>query len=732
MSTNEEYLDRLLQEALGNKTPSNINEEVHNPSEEELGLLGESETKAEYEPEVQVEPEVQADPEVQVELEPGSNSIDNFLLEAEEKLDTLELEEPIIEEPIIEEPIIDEPVDPNKRLTPEEIAQMFAMTESTPEIQAEADFEEILELDDPSDTDAMSIEDFFSEAEENLGMLEPEVEDVHEDSIVEEQTDPNKRLTPEEIAKMFAATENVPEPEPELELEPEPELELEPEPEPEPEPVLEPISEPTPEVKEELEIDMADLDDLDALFGIREKEESKSEPSNNELDDLLGMLNSQENSSEMMESDNRTQDSNQGLEDLFGSSSIDDDLAEIDMLLSKEEKRDDGEEDLFDLLNRLVPEDTVSQDNHKSVDAKSENSEQTSDAEENASKKEKKKWFQKKTKKSNVESEDSDLNDADNLGTLSDNPEGIEAGKKKSFFAKLADVFLEADEEDEEGEDEVKEKANKKSKKSKDKKKSASQQNEEDDFEDRDEDGEVTHKGGKKKKSKKEKKPKKEKKVKIVSIDESPDYGKKVSKKTVSKVFALCLTIMVLILVSVFFIPNFLVMQKTRQMFYEKDYKGVYMTFSGKTLSKSDQILLDKATYMIKLERQIESYNNYKTLEEPEHALHALLKGAAIYEQNVLAVTEKGMVEEYNQVFDTIKQLLDTEYGISFEKARELNAIESNEAYTYAIIEIIHGDSAIGISGESTDVTMGEEPLEKEQPTEPLEEPLQEELDFEN
>ena len=697
MSTNEEYLDRLLQEALGNKMPSNINEEVHNPSEEELGLLDESETKAEYEPEVQVEPE------------PESNSIDNLLLEAEEKLDTLELEEPIIEEPII-----DEPVDPNKRLTPEEIAQMFAMTESTPEIQAEADFEEILELDDPSDTDAMSIEDFFSEAEENLGMLEPEVEDVHEDSIVEEQTDPNKRLTPEEIAKMFAATESVPEPEPE------------------PEPVLEPISEPTPEVKEELEIDMADLDDLDALFGIREKEESKSEPSNNELDDLLGMLNSQENSSEMMESDNRTQDSNQGLEDLFGSSSIDDDLAEIDMLLSKEEKRDDGDEDLFDLLNRLVPEDTVSQDNHKSVDAKSENSEQTSDAEKNASKKEKKKWFQKKTKKSNVESEDSDLYDADNLGTLSDNPEGIEAGKKKSFFAKLADVFLEADEEDEEGEDEVKEKANKKSKKSKDKKKSASQQNEEDDFEDRDEDGEVTQKGGKKKKSKKEKKPKKEKKVKIVSIDESPDYGKKVSKKTVSKVFALCLTIMVLILVSVFFIPNFLVMQKTRQMFYEKDYKGVYMTFSGKTLSKSDQILLDKATYMIKLERQIESYNNYKTLEEPEHALHALLKGAAIYEQNVLAVTEKGMVEEYNQVFDTIKQLLDTEYGISFEKARELNAIGSNEAYTYAIIEIIHGDSAIGISGESTDVTMGEEPLEKEQPTEPLEEPLQEELDFEN
>ncbi len=100
-------------------------------------------------------------------------------------MDDITLEENVIEEPIVEEeaPPMPDLSDPNKKLSPEEIAAMFANAGSVTEEETE---EKVAE---ENVTEAMEVE-------------EPVV--VEEAPPMPDLSDPNKKLSPEEIAAMFA------------------------------------------------------------------------------------------------------------------------------------------------------------------------------------------------------------------------------------------------------------------------------------------------------------------------------------------------------------------------------------------------------------------------------------------------------------------------------------------------------------------------------------------------
>ena len=101
-------------------------------------------------------------------------------------LDDIALDENIAEEPIVEEeaPPMPDLSDPNKKLSPEEIAAMFANAGSVTEEAAEEKKAE------ENVTEAMEVE-------------EPAVEEK-EVPPMPDLSDPNKKLSPEEIAAMFA------------------------------------------------------------------------------------------------------------------------------------------------------------------------------------------------------------------------------------------------------------------------------------------------------------------------------------------------------------------------------------------------------------------------------------------------------------------------------------------------------------------------------------------------
>lgn len=157
------------------------------------------------------------------------------------------MEEPIIEEPIIEEPIVEEPImeeapaeevppmpdlsDPNKVMTPEEIAALIANTgaeESVAEepvaeepiieeaIIEEAPAEEVPPMPDLSDPNKVMTPEEIAALIANTGAEEPVAEElVAEEPIMEEASveeappmpdlsDPNKVMTPDEIAALIA------------------------------------------------------------------------------------------------------------------------------------------------------------------------------------------------------------------------------------------------------------------------------------------------------------------------------------------------------------------------------------------------------------------------------------------------------------------------------------------------------------------------------------------------
>ncbi|MDD6182502.1 MAG: hypothetical protein PUB25_02125 [Lachnospiraceae bacterium] len=161
-------------------------------------------------------------------------------------------EEPLMEEPIIEEPIVEEPImeeapaeevppmpdlsDPNKVMTPEEIAALIANTgveepvaedlvaeEPVAEepiieepIIEEAPAEEVPPMPDLSDPNKVMTPEEIAALIANTGVEEPVAEEpVAEEPIMEEASveeappmpdlsDPNKVMTPDEIAALIA------------------------------------------------------------------------------------------------------------------------------------------------------------------------------------------------------------------------------------------------------------------------------------------------------------------------------------------------------------------------------------------------------------------------------------------------------------------------------------------------------------------------------------------------
>ena len=112
-------------------------------------------------------------------------------------------DEPVDAAPVVEEPAA-EPVadDPNKMLSPDDIAALFAAADST--------------TDDAAPAEEPAEEEPFTPTFTVVGKEEPEPEPepVASTPTVGDVSDPNKQLSPDEIAALFAAAEPAPKKEP--------------------------------------------------------------------------------------------------------------------------------------------------------------------------------------------------------------------------------------------------------------------------------------------------------------------------------------------------------------------------------------------------------------------------------------------------------------------------------------------------------------------------------------
>ena len=317
-------------------------------------------------------------------------------------------------------------------------------------------------------------------------------------------------------------------------------------------------------------------------------------------------------------------------------------------------------------------------------------------------------------------------------------------GKKESLFSKILTMLTEEDEEEvpkkggvpeadstgvtdenlsilDELSKEEKKKTRKEKKEEKKKAKEAKKKGNSAlgaDGEGGEEDSEGDDKNNKKEKKKK---VKKEKPRKVVDIDAKPE--KKLSRKKVSVIFVLCLSILAMILILQNVVLNLSNLKEARWAFDNADYETCYANLYGEDLSEEDELIFQKSYVILCVQRKLDSYENFKQMDMGVEALNALFEGVRVYRDMEEKAESLGILNRITPIYGIIYDTL-TSYGLSDADIEEILAYESRVSYTKRLESIVYGTPFV-----IEQMPLDTENVVEEEP-QPLEDVLPQEEDF--
>ena len=262
-----------------------------------------------------------------------------------------------------------------------------------------------------------------------------------------------------------------------------------------------------------------------------------------------------------------------------------------------------------------------------------------------------------------------------------------------------------------------------KKKKEKSPKKNKKKKEAEADKKDRDENAEIAEQLAEedKNKAKKKEKPKKEKKPKKVVIsDVEPEEEKRKTKrgigtKGIVATLLVCASILGLILVGTYFLPQQLSLTAARVAFYGGNYEETAMRLEGRNLSDSDKIMYEKASLLYGLEERYHQYEIYQKRGMKKEALNTLLQGIIACDEELILAEQLGIETEWKVCKDRFVNALMLEFALDAETV-ELICELKNPYYTVAVENILAGRAYDDMSlyggeasaGEDADISMEE------------------------
>lgn len=118
---------------------------------------------------------------------------------------------------------------------------------------------------------------------------------------------------------------------------------------------------------------------------------------------------------------------------------------------------------------------------------------------------------------------------------------------------------------------------------------------------------------------------------------------------------------------------------------YDEAYNDVY----GLEIKEEDMELYDKIMTVQYVNVQLLSYMRYHSLDMDAEALDSLIKGLRRYEKLIQHGTELGVKEDLNYLKEQIVTQLDGVFGIDEATAYDMLALETQEAYSVQIYDIV-------------------------------------------
>lgn len=276
--------------------------------------------------------------------------------------------------------------------------------------------------------------------------------------------------------------------------------------------------------------------------------------------------------------------------------------------------------------------------------------------------------------------------------------------KKQGFFGKLFGGLLEEVQDEEElvgidisdenmaimeevGNEEIAPQADKKKGK-KDKKKKGKKDKKEDKEKSPDgDDAEDDEKQDKKSIKAAKKKAKKAMKEEMAAL-EGP--VKKLPRKKVMSIFAVCFTLFGIILLCSLFVPSYFGKKEARRAYYNGDYEKAYELFSGEKLSGSDAILYERTVFVLYFDNKLDAYELNMSIGREKEAVNELLSAVSFYQANLEDMIACDALDEVQPGYMKILALLSDIYGVSEERAVEIAGYEVLD-YNKALYELLTG-----------------------------------------
>ncbi len=191
------------------------------------------------------------------------------------------------------------------------------------------------------------------------------------------------------------------------------------------------------------------------------------------------------------------------------------------------------------------------------------------------------------------------------------------------------------------------------------------------------------------KKNEKEKK-KKERLAELNAELEAEKDEKKLSTPAVVIVFAIFIALGALVVIGTNKFNYSQVIKKATDYFDRQRYRLAYDEVSGVDVKEEDQVLKDRIYTVMYVERLYESYENNLSLNRPDKALDALLRGLEKHDVHYAEAVELGIAGDLDGCKAKIVTALWDTYGISEEEAYGIIALKGQE-YSTRLMEISSG-----------------------------------------
>ncbi len=179
-------------------------------------------------------------------------------------------------------------------------------------------------------------------------------------------------------------------------------------------------------------------------------------------------------------------------------------------------------------------------------------------------------------------------------------------------------------------------------------------------------------------------KPKKEKKPKNKAPKEPP-----LPKVPVIMMWALSLSLMVLILLASSLLGYSVPVRASKEAFESGDYVTAYAKLQGVKVKKADEELFQAASTLAGIQTQLDAYTSLMEQKQYEMALDALIRGAGRCRLHSADAQEWGVSKQLGALETQFHQLLKEQFDVSKRKAKILYKISKRSEYTLELHKIL-------------------------------------------